>query len=281
MNKTDNSEFLLNIRKALPSLHPTERRLAEFLLSFPGEIASYSASELAKLANVSNATVSRFIKKLGYENYDAARRIVRAEQKSGAAIFKVAYKSASIDQILAEHLEQNKSGIESTFALLNLVEIDELASAILKSRRVFLVGFRTSHAFAVYLQSQILQVVENVITLPNAGQTLAESIAAIGPDDCVIFFSFPRRIRFSSELLIQTINSGAKVAYISDEVAERDNKVSWHFQCNTTATGPLFNHVPLMSLVHLIATRVIELAGPAARKRLSAIEVLHDSFGEI
>jgi DNA-binding MurR/RpiR family transcriptional regulator len=49
------------VRQALPSLHPAERRLGDFVCDFPGELASYSGSELAQLAHVSKATVSRFV----------------------------------------------------------------------------------------------------------------------------------------------------------------------------------------------------------------------------
>src|SRR5215213_8390863 len=54
--------LLSRVRDQLHELPPTERRLADLVLDFPGELASYSASELAGLANVSNATVSRFIR---------------------------------------------------------------------------------------------------------------------------------------------------------------------------------------------------------------------------
>ena len=70
--------FLTRVRQALPSLHPAERRLGDFVCDFPGELASYSAQELAALAHVSKATVSRFVQRLGYENYEEARRHARA-----------------------------------------------------------------------------------------------------------------------------------------------------------------------------------------------------------
>lgn len=46
-------------------LPATERRLAEFVLDFPGDLASYTGAELAELASVSKATVSRFVRRLG------------------------------------------------------------------------------------------------------------------------------------------------------------------------------------------------------------------------
>ena len=64
--------FLFRVREALEDLHPAERRLGGFVCDFPGELASYSASELATLAQVSNATVSRFVKRLGYEKIGRA-----------------------------------------------------------------------------------------------------------------------------------------------------------------------------------------------------------------
>jgi DNA-binding MurR/RpiR family transcriptional regulator len=57
--------------------------------------------------------------------------------------------------------------------------------------------------------------------------------------------------------------------------------VTWHFRCQTAAAGPLYNHVAVMALTDLLATRVVDLAGAKRRKRLSAIEALHDAMEEI
>ena len=73
MGSTDRS-FLFRVRDALDDLHPAERRLGEFVCDFPGELASYSASDLARLAQVSNATVTRFVRRLGYEQDIVFRR---------------------------------------------------------------------------------------------------------------------------------------------------------------------------------------------------------------
>jgi len=81
------ASVLGQVREALPSLHPAERRLGEFICDFPVELASYDAQELARLANVSKATVSRFVRRLGFENYDRARRPAREESQTGSRQF--------------------------------------------------------------------------------------------------------------------------------------------------------------------------------------------------
>ena len=47
------------------------------------------------------------------------------------------------------------------------------------------------------------------------------------------------------------------------------------------ASGPLFSHVSVMALCHLLAMRAIELAGGKARTRLRSIESMNDQLGEL
>ncbi|MEH6727619.1 MAG: MurR/RpiR family transcriptional regulator [Hyphomicrobiales bacterium] len=281
MKKAISPSFLQKTRNQLPNFHPTERRLADFLLNFPGEIASYTASELANLANVSNATVTRFIRKLGYANYDEARREVRAEQKTGAALLMVTSTETTPDENLRVQFEQAQQNLQKTVAGISSAEVDELASEIINAKKVWVIGFRTSHSFATYFHWQIFQVVDNISVLPRSGQTLAEHIAAMDKDHCVIFIGMPRRIRQSDTVLELIARTGAKIAYISDDAAERQKYFRWHFKCQTAAPGPLFGHVSVMAVIHFIATRVVQLGGTRARKRLSSIEMLHDALDEL
>ncbi|RQU38934.1 MurR/RpiR family transcriptional regulator [Burkholderia cenocepacia] len=62
---TMSRSFVGRIRSLMNELPATERRLAEFVLDFPGDLASYTGAELAELASVSKATVSRFVRRLG------------------------------------------------------------------------------------------------------------------------------------------------------------------------------------------------------------------------
>ncbi|WP_349371701.1 MurR/RpiR family transcriptional regulator [Salinarimonas sp.] len=273
--------FLARVRAALPRLHPTERRLADFVLSFPGELASYTATELARLANVSNATVTRFVRKIGYAGYEEARQHVRAERQTGAALYRVAASGAEAGDLVVRHAEQGAANLEQTLGALSLEEIDALAEALLTVRRVWIVGFRSGAAFAQYLAWQILQVVERVSLIPGPGETLGEHLAGIGAEDCVVVFGLRRRPAKLEAILDQIVRSGARIAYVTDESLAPDRRVSWHLRCQTAAPGPLFSHVSVMGLCHLLATRVIERAGQDGRRRLTAIESLHDALDEL
>lgn len=273
--------FLTRVRDALPTLHPAERRLGEFVCDFPGELASYDAQELAKFANVSKATVSRFVRRLGYESYEAARKHAREEQTTGSRLFLPSPDARAEEQSLTSNLEQGKENLDRTFATITQAEIDSVAQTILNARKTWVIGFRASHPFADYLRWQLTQVVEHVTSLPGSGETLGEQLVNFTQDDCVIVFGLRRRMAFTEQLLAHAKECGTKLLYITDEGLNPEPCATWHFRCHTLATGPLFNHTAVMALCHLLVMRTIELSGDASRSRLRRIETLNDRFEEL
>lgn len=274
--------FLARVRKALPDLHPAERRLGEFVYDFPGELASYDAQELARFANVSKATVSRFVRRLGYESYDDARRHARADQRTGSRLFMAHAEGADKAEVsLARNVEQGKLNLDRTFAAITQVELDEVAQVILAARKTWVIGFRASHPFAAYLRWQLTQVVEDVVTIPGGGETLGEHLVSMRREDCVIMFGLRRRVAVTDRILEHAASTGAALLYVTDEGVEPEKLARWHFRCHTMAPGPLFNHVSVMAVCHLLVTRCIELAGGRARSRLRGIEMLNDSLDEL
>lgn len=273
--------FLLRVREVLGDLHPAERRLGDFVCDFPGELASYSASELAALAQVSNATVSRFVKRLGYENYEEARRHAREEKQTGSRLFLTTSTDNAAVQSLGAHIAQGIANLEGTFASISDAEIDAAIEAMLAARKVWVLGFRSSHPFATYLQWQMTQVVENIVAIPGGGQTLGEHLVSVVEGDVVVVFGLRRRVARMDMVLSAIEKSGARLLYITDEGVAHRQSATWHFRCQTLAPGPLFNHVSVMAVCHLLATRAIERAGAAGRTRLRGIESIGDALEEL
>ena len=129
--------FLARVRSALPTLHPAERRLGEFVCDFPGELASYSGSELAALAHVSKATVSRFVQRLGYDSYESARRHAREEKQTGSRLFLASAAKAGSVQTVQAHITQGIANLEATFLSITDAQIDAATQALLEDPEWF------------------------------------------------------------------------------------------------------------------------------------------------
>ncbi|MFC5738688.1 MurR/RpiR family transcriptional regulator [Sinirhodobacter huangdaonensis] len=272
--------FLARVRHILPELHPAERRLGELVRNFPGELASYSASELAALAGVSNATVSRFVKRLGYQSYEDARRDAREESSSGSRLYlQHAGDEKSTGQ--SAFLETDIRNIRETIDDIGTEEIEGLAHAILAARRVWCIGFRASGGLANYLHWQLLQAVDDAVCVPGGGQTMGEHVARMKPEDVIILFGLRRRVATLQDLMRAIQGTGANIAYVTDEGVPRNKEVGWHFRCATRSSGPLFSHVGVMALLNIIANRTIEFAAESGGQRLKEIETYNDLLREL
>lgn len=277
---TPPAPFLARVRDGLAGFHPMEHRLAEFVLDFPGELASYTASELAALAGVSNATVSRFIRRLGYTDYEDARRQVREEREVGSPLYLAQRGGAAADG-LGRYLEASQQNVQRTLARLDAAQVDRIARALLAARKIWVVGFRSSQSFATYFRWQVFQVKEEIQVVPNAGDTLGQYVASIVKQDVAVIFGLRRRPAGLRDKIARIVASGAKVVYVTDEQVSRHDDVAWHIQCQCHSGSPLDNHVAVMAVCHLLASRVIELAGPQQRERLRSIEASYKDLNEL
>lgn len=276
---TKEPRFLSRVRAALPTLGPAERKLGELVADFPGELASYNASELAALAAVSNATVTRFVRRLGYGSYEEARVDARRERVSGSRLYVEDGKPGLNDP--SGHAQRDSQNIHDTLAKIDPQALDDLAQRLLAARKTWVIGYRAAAAFAAYMQWQLTQVTENIVAIPGSGQTMGEHLASLQPGDMVILFALRRRVSQTGALIDHIAASKAAFALISDEAMTAEPRADWHFRCDTLSPGPLFSHAAVMSLCGLIANRVIDRAGKAGRQRLAGIEQLNDSLDEL
>lgn len=281
MTSVTRSTLLARVRAALPDLHPSERRIAQVVLSFPGDLASYNASELARLSNVSNATVSRFVRRIGYASFEEARQSVRAEQKAGTPLFRFGSSGTVLKDTVTAHLEQSRVNLDATCSMLDETTIDALARTILAARRVRVAGFRAGQPLARYLAWQVAQVVTDTGVFPRDGETLGESVSVLGPGDCCVVVALRRAPRVMSPLMAALRDSGADIALVGDLPDLEILPARWRLACATSAPGPLLNHVAVMAVCNLVAARVIELSGSDGRRRMSAIEDVHLRLNEL
>lgn len=281
MSKAVGKAFLSRVSDVLPDLHPSERKLADLILDFPGEMAGYTATEIAELALVSNATVSRFVRRLGYHSFDEARRAVREEQKSGTALLRMSTRKTQISAAVAAHFETSQQNLDLTYGALDGVTLDEFCKAMIAAPRVWFVGFRAGQPLAQYMGWQTSQVLPHVTVLPRAGETLAESLVSIAADDVVVLMALRRAPKLIVQAAQTIIRSGSKLAVIEDRPTAFAENAQWRFSCATSTPGPLMNHVGAMALCNLVSGRVIELAGTSGRSRMAAIEESHRLLDEL
>lgn len=271
------------IRAQYESLPESERRIADQILEFPGEVAAYSATELAELSNGSKAAVTRLIQRLGFASYEDARRAARDAQSWGSPVYLM-FKDRvgqAFSTRIQSHVDQDARNIALTMQSLNPDTVRAIVDAICSARRVYCIGWRNSHFLAGYFQWQIVQVRDDVRLLPAQGATLAEDVASMTREDVLVCIGMRRRVPQMGMVMAEARRLGARILYITDMAAPHADSATWNIPCAVRGTDPFDRYGSVLSLLHFLSVAVVEKLAERGREHLQSIERVHDSLDEL
>jgi DNA-binding MurR/RpiR family transcriptional regulator len=271
-------------------LPPAERRLGDLLLSFPGDIATYSAGELAEAAGTSRAAASRFFQRLGYKDFNEVRLQVREARRWGSPVYLSEGRledangegKSLASQAVAEHLRQETHNLTRTLEAIRPDLLRELVDAIGEARRVHVVGFRNSRMLALYLQRQLLLLRSDVSLIPQSGQTLGEDLVDVQEGDVLVMVGMRRRVGAVTRIMEIAREQGARTLLITDPSATQTARLAnWTLTCEVRSPSLLDSYAAAMSVLNLLCTLLIQRSMKTGFERLRRIEGLHEELDEL
>ncbi|MFD1626040.1 MurR/RpiR family transcriptional regulator [Azospirillum griseum] len=267
-------------------LSRSEKRLADVILACPGEVSGYTATELAQNAGVSKMTVSRLVRRLGYANFDEARRAARRGTEWGSPLHLLDQTAAadgngSVPPTVEAHFQRSLDSVAATARLIDPDALRSAARLLHGARRVWVCGARNSAFLAGYARWQFIQVRPEVHHMVAAGETLAETFADLDDRDVLLLVGIRRRTPGIIELLRATQTRGIPTILLTDSHSPLEGPAPpLTFRCETRSLAALDNHVAVMAVIHALTAELIQLCGQAGRERIKTIEALHESLGE-
>lgn len=254
-------------------LSPQERRAATTLLEHLDDLATYRAAELATLAGVSKATMSRLFRRLGYADFDEVRADLRS-LRAGGVPGRVDGTPDLADHVAAES--------EAILRAVDQPGVSEAVALLAAARRVMVVGWRNSHPIALHLRQQLAHARADVRLAPVPGQVMGEELADLSAGDVVVVVGFRRRPSGFGEFLRAADETGADVVLLADPgaVAYAGRARVW-LECPTPGVLAYDSYAAAMSLVGVLADGVLTAAGRAGRERVSRITRTYDELAEV
>jgi DNA-binding MurR/RpiR family transcriptional regulator len=280
------SSLHARVRLAYGQMPPAERRLGDLILNFPGELAGYSGSELAKMAETSSAAVSRFVRRLGFSSYEEMRRQAREEKGAGSPLYLIDHNfGASRDASPAESIDRYVGrfidNLRSTFSALDHEALNHLADSVAKARRVFVVGFRHSFYLAGHLCWSLAHARADVHLLPRGGETLGESLVDVGPGDVMLLIALRRRVAAIQKIIAAVRANETKVAIVCDPGMVDTAGAEWVIRCQSSSRGVIDDHCSALAISHALTELVLARDPARTRERLAEIDEIHKEFEEL
>lgn len=258
-----------------------ERRVADLILLHPPDLATQTATEVAQRAEVSNATVTRFFRRLGFESFDSARKAARQLRANGSPLYTSLSKGAE-SEFLSMVLREEIAALESTLSSVNPVTLREIAEAIIKVKRVRVVGFRNSHALAQYIAAVLSQLRPDVSLIPAPAQSMSEDLAQLCLGDMVIFVGLRRRPASFNSYVKAVAETGADVLLIADDsVRVAPFHATWTLTCIVKSNQVFDTYVGAMALLRALVLSVAKRLPKERRKHLERVEAFHDVLSDL
>jgi DNA-binding MurR/RpiR family transcriptional regulator len=218
MNQSESLFQLLETRAPEYSSH--QKSLAKFVMKNYQRVAFTTIRQLAELAGVSEATIVRFVKVLGFKGYPAFQReirgLVRADLK-GQERFKIAYESRpkesqQITRIIRQEME-NLSHLQETFSSK---EFAKVISAIRKAEEVLVVGTRSTASLAHHLWFGLTKLDIRAVRVTSIITETFDYVNKLDRHSLIILIGFPRYLAGLLNLLHFAQKRGLRTVTITD-----------------------------------------------------------------
>ena len=160
-----NDNVLHRIRNGMDGFSKGQKRIANYILTDCDKASNMTACRLGQITQVSESTVVRFASQLGYDGYPAMQKalqeLVRGKLTSLQRI------EASGDQInsgdiAGSVMQQDMDTLRSTIDGIDRTEFDRVVGKLVRAKRIYILGVRSSSFLAGYLNFYFHLIFENV-----------------------------------------------------------------------------------------------------------------------
>lgn len=174
-------------------LTPAERRLLEFIESHREEFLFMTIGQLSADLGVSEATISRFARHLGCQDFKQLKNQVLAQNHLEGPAGKLARTVLADGEFdPRRYLMQQQTCLQKTVEALDPAVFGTALEALLSARRVFIQAKSASASMGQLLFFRLRRLGLPVELLPGSGSELLEGLVQAGEGDLVVFFGFSK-----------------------------------------------------------------------------------------
>lgn len=266
------SRIVASIVEARANLRPSEEKVARLVMSDPARMTRVSMSALAAEADVSEPTVLRFCRRLGFPGFIDFKLALAGDLAGGTPF--VDEEVQPEDDISTISQKMHGSAVRTLGNLrdsLDHAALLKAVEAIEAARRIDICGIAQSNFVAGDLQHRLARMGFAAVALADAHMQM-QAVASTSPGDVMIVLSFAGQIRDTVSMAQLARRAGAKVIAITKsgtalaEAADIVVNVDTYektFLYNSTAT-----RLAHMLLIDILTTTLAVRAGQPMVERL-------------
>lgn len=268
----------------LATASKADRALANFILSQLSSVPFETAASLAAKVEVSEPTVGRFCRSIGYKSFKDLKEHLK--QDIGDKPWLVSDRLRDLrdrakagEDHLAAGLELEISALVAIYELARTEEWMRLVKRLATTPNVYATGFQTERGMAQILVNQLQYLRDGVRLLDLAGGNFAELLASDASQSCLVIFEARRYSRLARELATEAKQAGIPVTLITDPFCDWGRGLADEVFVVPTEFNQFWESTAQMaSLANLLINGVFLELGPKVEARMETITRLYSRF---
>ena len=278
------SDILSVLKEDMSGFSKGQKRIAQYILESYDKAAFMTANKLAQNVGVSESTVVRFAVDLGFDGYPDMQKAMQEmvlNRLTSVQRIEVANDRMKDQDVISTVFHSDIEKLRQTEETVSREEFRNAVNAILKAKRVFILGVRSVAPLASFLGYYLNYMFNNVHVITGVSQgEMFEKIVSVGPEDVVIGVSFPRYSRRTVEAMRLARDRGATTIAITDSDASPLAPIATYLlKARSDMVSFVDSLVAPLSLANALLVAVSRRKSGELSQTFQTLEKIWDEYG--
>ncbi|WP_224814180.1 MurR/RpiR family transcriptional regulator [Hasllibacter sp. MH4015] len=272
------------LNEALQTASKADRAIANYMLSDMASLPFETAASLATKVAVSEPTVGRFCRSIGYDGFKDLKKNLKNDMGDqpwliGDRLRDLRERTKAGEDQLSRGLELEMAALVAVYEAAHSPDFQRTVARLATARKVFAAGFQTERGMAQIFVNQLQYLRDDVHLMDSGSGNFAELLAMDGDDAALVIFEARRYSRHAQMLAEDAKAAGIPVTLITDPYCDWGHAVSDEMFVVPTAVNLFWESTAQMaSLANLLVNGVFLELGPEVEARMNTFAQLYGRF---
>ncbi len=261
-----------------------ERLIAEYILDHFAEACFITSTELADRLNVSDSSVIRFTKTLGYSGFMEFQRAIRKTYTDRmnsvseaitvpADRLRLSISKLDENDIMESYFSNVMKNLKSAISQNDTLDFERAADYITGSKRKFILTSRANSCVGDLLLLLLKHLLPDVYETAHPSLNVIDHLCDITENDCLIAVSFPRYSKMDLLAAQMAYDAGAKIVLITDKASAPLAQYATQLLTVGVESNTFFNsYVGVLFVAELLCSFISKRMGYLTEAKLKLID---------
>lgn len=250
-----------NIEKKYIRLSKGQRKVAQFVLDNPNIVGTHTASEVGRLADVSESTVIRFCYAMdlaGFSELQDKLKEYLMEQGEAGEVKKVMPAKKIRNHIGADIVKKDIANISKTFNELNEQDVEEVVQLLHTAEKIHFIGFRQSTPVAFWMYSNVNMLRDHVHFIPHEADKIAQQLAYMDENSLLFVISLDEEYEDMATTVEIAKRKNVKIVAIrNEELTSKQEPANPVLIVPNTKESGVTCTIAIFSLLHILVESMV------------------------